>query len=143
MTTVGSVISYPIPAYQNVPIQSQFYIPSRFVISNITLGQTTTVQTSVNHNFVVGQLIRLLIPPTYGCTQLNNSNGYVISIPSLNQVEVDIYSLGGNNFFASSNTVSLPQILAIGDVNTGVLNSSGISSTGTFIPGSFINISPS
>jgi hypothetical protein len=136
-----TVISYPIPPYSNVPIDSDFYEPSRFVIANIILGQTTTVETTVDHNYVIGQQVRLVIPPTFGCRQLNEQTGYVLSIPAANQVVLDIYSAGGDTFIASSATTKA-QILAIGDISSGALNANGSSPTGTFIPGSFINISP-
>ena len=141
MTSVGTVISYPIPLYSNPPIEPQFYQPSRFVISAITLGATTTVTTSVDHNYVIGQEVRLLIPPSFGCRQLNEQTGLVLSIPTSTQVVLNIYSAGGDAFVASS-APTQAQILGIGDINSGVTNSSGRTPTGTFIPGSFINISP-
>lgn len=140
-----TVISGPIPLYANVPMEPQFYSPWKFVISNIALGATTTVTMVIpsitNLNYVIGQQIRLLIPPTFGCRQLNNQTGYVIAIPSSNQVVVDIYSAGGDPFFASSATTK-PQILAIGDVSSGPTNASGRAPQFTLVPGSFINISP-
>lgn len=136
-----TVISYPIPPYSNVEIDSDFYEPSRFVISGVTLGQTTTVTTTVDHNYVIGQQVRLIIPPTFGCRQLNEQTGYVISIPGDNQVVLDIYSAGGDAFTASSATTKA-QILAIGDISNGAINANGRSPTGVFIPGSFKNISP-
>lgn len=138
---MSTVISYPIPAYQNAPIQSQFYEPSRFVISGVTLGQTTIVTTSVDQNYVIGQEVRLLIPSSFGCTQLNMQKGYVLSIPSSNQVEVSIDSSVNVDAFTSSSATTKPQILAIGDINQGQINSNGRKNTGTYIPGSFINIS--
>lgn len=140
MAQQGGVISYPIPAYQNVPIQSAFYQPSRFVISAITRGQTTTVTTSTAHNYVIGQLIRLIIPAPYGSFQLNESQGYVLSIPSTTQVQVAINSTGVDAF-TNPGTGTVAQILAIGDINLGAINASGPMSTGTYIPGSFIDIS--
>jgi len=89
-----TVISYPIPPYQNLPIEPQNYQPSRFVISDITLGQTTIVTTTEDNNYVIGQLVRLIIPETYGCRQLNESQGYVLSIPADDEVELSIYSVG-------------------------------------------------
>ena len=143
MPSVGTVISYPIPPYQNVPIEPQYYQPSRFVIYSVTLGQETIITTSVNHNYVIGQLVRLIIPAAFGCFQLNESKGYVLSIPSSNQVLVSIdSSVNVDHFIASSSTAVFPQILAIGDVNSGQTNANGINSTLTYIPGSFINISP-
>jgi ABC-type Fe3+-hydroxamate transport system substrate-binding protein len=133
----------PIPPETNPPIQPQYYQPSRFVISAIALGSETTVTTTVDQNYVIGQEVRLLIPPAFGCRQLNGVTGFVLSIPSLTQVVVSINS--SNNvdpFVSSSYKRQSPQIVAVGDVNSGVINSSGISSTGTYVLGSFINISP-
>jgi hypothetical protein len=136
-----TVISYPIPPYSNLPINAQYYEPSRFVISAITLGSTTTITTTINNNYVIGQLVRLIIPPSFGTRQLNEQEGYVLSIPSANQVVLDIYSVGFDPFINSLATTQA-QILAIGDIGNGTINSSGRSQTGTFIPGAFINISP-
>lgn len=142
MTTAGSVVSYPIPAYSNVPINAQFYVPNFFDISALALGVNTTVTTSIDHNYVVGQLIRLLIPGTFGSWQLNEKTGYVLSIPAADQVVVSIDSTYASAFINGPTTgPSVAQILAIGDVNTGVTNT-GRSNNGTFIPGSFINVSP-
>jgi hypothetical protein len=136
-----TVISYPIPPYQNVPIDAQFYKPSRFVITAISLGSTTTVTTSVNHNYVIGQTVRLIIPPTFGCRKLNEQQGQVISIPAANQVTLNIISQGIDAFVASSAT-TVAQILAIGDVNTGQISSTGRTIPLVTVPGAFINISP-
>lgn len=213
----GTVISYPIPAYANVPINAQFYQPRRFIISALTRGATTTITTSEDHDYVTGQLVRLLIPVPYGSFQLNQLTGYVTSVPTTTQVIVEIDSTKANLFKASpfvanisgatranpcvltvdqpvyGNSVliqnvggmtqlngnvyqilaqratsitiqvdsssfslytsggtatvfptngSVAQIVAVGDINSGVTNTSGRNSTGTFIPGSFVDISP-
>jgi len=211
-------ITGPIAPYSNVPIQADYYQPRRFEINNISIGVTTTVTTSEDHDYVVGQSVRLIIPVLYGITQLNGKQGMVISIPSATEVELDIDSssynafisspriasitgaskafpcvLTANNSFypgqsvlitdvggmtelndniysvyaATSTTISLnvdssafttyssggtatlfstntnvPQITSIGDFNSGLINSDGRSDLGTFVPGSFINISP-
>lgn len=137
-----TVISYPIPAYSNLPIHAEYYAPSRFVIFAITLGQNTTVTTTADTNYVIGQLVRLIIPPTYGSRQLNESEGYVLSIPASNQIVLSINSSRNVDPFINSNATTKAQILAIGDTNTGVINANGRRNTGTYIPGSFINISP-
>lgn len=142
MTTLTGVVSYPISAYQNPPIEPQFYQPSRFVISAISLGTTTIVTTSVAHNYVIGQEVRLLIPANCGSFQLNNLSGFVLSIPSTTQVEVNINSSMNVNSFVVGTGICSPQIIAIGDVNAGQINSNGLSSTLSYIPGSFLNISP-
>lgn len=136
----NTVLSYPIPPYQNLPIQDYFYKPSRFVISAITRGQTTIVTTTEDMNYVIAQLVRLIIPPSFGTRQLNNTQSYVLSIPSANQVELDINSSFMDPFIASSAT-TVAQILAIGDINNGYLNPTGRVTYVTGIPGSFTNIS--
>lgn len=138
---IGPVISFPIPAYSNVPIQPQYYQPRFWFISTIAQGQTTTVTTTANQDFVVGQLVRFIIPPTFGIRQLNERQGYVIQILSLTQVLVDIDSSFMDPFVSSSATTQ-PQILPVGDIGNGQVNSNGRANNGTFIPGSFINISP-
>lgn len=137
-----TVISYPIPPYQNLPINAQFYQPSQFFISGVTLGVSTTITTTASMNYSVGQEVRLLIPPSFGCRQLNNQTGFVISIPAQNQVTLDIDSSVNVDPFIASSATTQAQILAIGDVNTGPTNASGNMSTSITVPGAFINISP-
>lgn len=140
---MGTYFNPPTPAYNNPPINPQYYKPSRFEISNIALGPTTTVTTSLDHNYVIGQLVRLLIQPTYGSYQLNESLGYVLNIPSASQVVLDINSQGVNAFIPSpSYGPTPPQIVAVGDSDSGVISSTGRSVPTTAIPGSFQNISP-
>lgn len=134
-------ITGPIPAYTNVPINPQWYQPRMFFISGITLGQTTTVTTTEDHDYVVGQQCRLIIPPTNGCRQLNEQIGIVLSIPADDQVVLNINSSMNVDSFVSSSAKTQPQILAIGDVNTGTTNT-GRTNNITYIPGSFIDISP-
>lgn len=141
------VISYPTPPYSNPPIQPQFYIPQVFVISNIATGEFTIVTTSVDHDYVIGQWVRLLIPSKYGSRLLNEKQAMVVFIPSSTQVTLDIDSNGSDPYIPSPTYLpfqskTLPQIVAIGDQNSGAINSHGRSPTQTFIDGSFLNISP-
>lgn len=137
-----SYFSGPTPPYNNPPIQPQFYEPSMFFIEDVTLGQTTIVTTTEDTNYVIGQLVRLLIPNAFGCTQLNESKGIVISLPAADQVEIAIDSSQNVDEFTSSSSPTQPQILAIGDINTGIISSTGVNIPYTNIPGSFINVSP-
>jgi hypothetical protein len=137
----ASFISGPIPPYSNPPITPQYYQPRQYFISDITLGPTTTVTTSVDHDYVIGQLCRLLIPKGYGCYQLNEALGYVESIPYPDEVTLNINSQFADSFI-SADLAQQPQIVAVGDVNTGPINANGPQNYMTYIPGSFINISP-
>jgi hypothetical protein len=141
MAYTPPLIFGPIAPESNPPINPQYYKPSVFTITAITLGNITTVTTSVSHNYVIGQSIRLLIPPSYGSFQLNGQQGNVIAIPSVNQVTCSINS-SNSNAFVIGPTTTPAQIIAIGDVNTGPINANGPSQSSTFIPGSFQDISP-
>lgn len=133
----------PIPPYNNPNINPQYFQPRIFEISAMTIGSTTTVTTSKNHNYVVGQLCRLIIGQTWGTSQLNEELGYVISIPAANQITLNINSQNANAFKTGIGTN--PQIVPVGDVNTGLISTTGIqlpNGVVPYIPGSFQNISP-
>src|ERR1017187_3065106 len=95
---MNGIISYPTPPYSNPPIEPQYYKPRNFVITSVTLGLTTLITTSENNNYVIGQEIRLVIPPLCGCRQLNGLTGFVTSIPLANEVIVTIPSIGSDAF---------------------------------------------
>lgn len=132
----------PIAPERNPPIHPEYYQPHLFFIIAISLGVTTTITTSIPHDYVIGQMVRLLIPDTYGSRRLNEQQGIVISIPSSTQVTLNINSQGVDPFISSpAFGPTRPQIAAIGDINMGQVNN-GRPNNLTFIPGSFINISP-
>jgi hypothetical protein len=131
----------PIPPYTNPPIQPFNYEPRRFIISAVSLGQNTLVTATKNMDYVIGQLVRLLIPNGYGCTQLDGTYGYVIEIPSVNQVLVAIDSSSNVNQFIDISGRQQPQIIPVGDVNSGVISNNGVNVPSTAVPGAFINIS--
>ncbi len=116
------------------------YAPGAAFISNITLGATTTIDTTSAHNFVVGQQVAIRIPTdsatpsVWGPTQFNSLPnsvtpgspiyGYVISVTDYNTVVVNIDSSSYTAFnsnvpVADVPGLSYPQIVAVGDVNTG------------------------
>jgi len=142
----------PIAPENNPPITPQYYLPSQFRIKNIITGITTIIQTTVPHNYVIGQTIRLTIPQYFGSFPLNEQQGEVISIPAPDEILTTINSQFANPFIPNPTYQSTPaQIMAIGDINNGTINSvvltqplgvRGLPQTGCFIPGSFIEISP-
>ena len=130
----------PVPPYNNPPIEPHNFKPRMFFITGITLGQTTTITTSKDMDYVIGQQVRLLIPNGYGCRGLNEITGFVISIPAPNQVVLNIASTGIDPY-VDPGFANKPQIVAIGDQNSGIISLTGRVLNSTNIPGSFINIS--
>lgn len=109
---VNPFTSGPIALYRNVPIEPQYYAPRVFIIDDVVLGPNTLISTTIPTDYVPGQLIRLIIPNGYGCTQLNEVSGLVIGpgiIPGNDPyVPVVEISLGGTNlsFTFTSNLLS-------------------------------------
>jgi len=140
------VISYPVPLYANLPIEPQYYTPWRFVISAISLGVTTTITMVIpaitDLTYVVGQQVRLIIPPTFGCRQLNGQTAYVIAVNLPDQVVLDINSSQNVDSYIASAQPTPAQILAIGDILAGAINNNGTQNQTTYVIGSFINVSP-
>ena len=113
------------------------YAPGVSVINAVTVGSTTTVGTTAPHNFVVGQEVAIRMPDrwipsgTNGYNSLPNASlpgspiyGYVVSVTNSTTVVININS---SSFGAFSTNVAVanvpglspPQIIAVGDVNTG------------------------
>jgi len=135
------LITGPIPPYANIPIRPDYFKPRFFFISGIALGVTTVITTTVDHDYVIGQLVRLIIPQWSGTRELNEQEAYVIDIPASNQVTLDFDS-NGFTAFTSSSQPTQPQILGIGDISFGNINASGNLNTSISVPGAYINISP-
>lgn len=139
-------ITGPIALFSNPPIEPQYFQPWSFAILAITLGNPTVITLvipSITYlGYVVGQQIRLVIPPTFGCRQLNGQTGYVLSVSLPNQISVAINSSVNVDPYIASSATTRAQCLVIGDVNSGQINSNGINTPLVAVPGAFINVSP-
>jgi hypothetical protein len=116
------------------------YAPGVNIISALTLAATTTVVTTAPHNYVQGQEVAFRIPTAWGTTQLNSLPdllipgspiyGYVTSVTNSTTFVVNINSSSFSTFTTNPTVASVPgltfpQVLAVGDVNTGGVQFSG------------------
>ena len=131
----------PSGAYVKKVLYPYLYAPGVSYVEAITTGSTTTIVTTAPHNCVVGQEVAFRIPSAWGTTQLNSLPnvqipgspiyGYVVSVTDSRTVVVSINSTGystynSNQPVASVSGQQFPQMVAVGDVNTGgVVISSG------------------
>lgn len=131
----------PTGAYVKKVLNPFLYAPQGSVISAVTTGSTTTIDTAMAHNLVVGQEVAFRIPSSWGMTQLNSLPnttipgspiyGYVTAVTDYNTVVVNINSssytaFNSNQTFASvSAGLSFPFIVPVGDVNSGGVAYSG------------------
>lgn len=126
----------PAGAYVKRVLYPYLYAPGVSYISALSLGSTTTVTTTAPHNLSVGSEVAFRIPSLWGTTQLNSlpNNlipgspiyGFVVAVSSPTVVVVNINSsaytaFNSNVAFLSYPGLTFPQILAVGDVNTGGL----------------------
>lgn len=156
-TTGGMFTTYNLGTIATVKkvLYPFLYYPGTVPIAAITVGATTTIDTTYQHNFVVGQEVAFRIPTVWGTYQLNSLPnaalpgspiyGYVTAVNSPTEVVVNINSTGYTAFtaptVAQSKGVSYPQIVAVGDNNSGSLlfgyNSNTIN--GPAISGAYLN----
>lgn len=137
-TSTGNVGSWKQVLYPAL------YVPGTAFISSLTLAATTTVVTTAPHNFQVGQEVAFRIPTVWGTTELNSLPnvtipgspiyGFVTSVTNSTTVVVNINSTGytafnSNQPFASYPGEKFPQIVAVGDANSGSLLSNFASPT--------------
>ncbi len=124
----------PTGAFVKKVLYPSLYFPGWNVITAMTLGTTTIVNTTSAHNFVVGQEVAFRIPNLWGTIELNSLPntqipgspiyGYVVAVTDYNTVVVNINSTSytafdTNQTFAAYPGEQWPQIVAVGDVNTG------------------------
>lgn len=124
----------PSGAFVKKVLYPFIYAPQDNFISALTLASTTTVVTTTYHNFVVGQEVAFRVPTSWGTYQLNSLPnsvtpgspiyGYVVSVTDNWTFVVNINSTGFTAYTADQTVASVPglffpQVLPVGDVNTG------------------------
>jgi len=112
------------------------YVPEDNVVTAVTTGSTTTVTTSMYHNFEVGQEVAFRVPSFWGPVQLNSLPntlvpgspvyGYVTSLTDnwtfVVNIDSSSYTAFSNNGTMTAATLpglTYMQVLSVGDVNTG------------------------
>jgi hypothetical protein len=136
-----AITGSPAGAYVRQVLYPWLYEPGTNYITAITLSGTNVVVTTTNnHNFVIGQEIAFRIPAPWASTQLNalpnlTTPGspvyyYVSSLQSNTQftctaLSVGVTAFNSNQAVASVPGLQLPQVLAVGDVNSGGITYSG------------------
>ena len=141
----------PAGAFVKKVLYPFLYAPGESVISALSLGSTTVVTTTAPHNLVVGSQVAFRVPSAWGTTQLNSLPdvaipgspvyGYVVAVGSSTQFTVSINSssytaFNTNPSVASVPGLSFPQVVAVGDVNSGGVQ---ISSGSALYPSPSVN----
>lgn len=122
------------------------YYPFVCDIDSISQAATAVVETVDPHGFEIGNTVQFFIPPQYGMRQLNGLKGTVLSIPSDDQIEVNVDTSNFDPFVIPSPiplvVIDPAQVAGIGDVNYGNLSPGGIPVLPITVPGAFLNQPP-
>jgi len=140
----------PTGAFVRQVIYPFLYAPGVSNITSLTLGATTTVVTTAPHNLNVGSEVAFRIPKLWGTVQLNSPQnfripgspvyGYVMSVISSTSVLVKLNSMNFTPFTTNIPVtdvpgLSFPQMVAVGDINSGGTPYSG----GALYPSPVVN----
>lgn len=99
----------------------QLIEPRARYIVDLTLGASTTVKTSVDHGYAVGQYITLSVPASFGSSEISGQSGRISAISSANEFVVDIDSSAASAFAypaSASIPFSFPFAVVAGDKTT-------------------------
>lgn len=94
--------------------------PSALYVTGVSKATSAVVTLSVDHHFVVGQLIRFNVPSEFGMTELNGLTGKITAVGTYT-ITVDIDSTGFTTFAfptSASIPVSFPMAAPAGQRNT-------------------------
>jgi hypothetical protein len=139
--------SSPYGAFVKQVYSSYLYQPGIYNISNITQAVQAVVSTTSKHNLSLGSRISFRVSSKWGMSNLNGLYATVIQINTSQSFTID---LDTTNFMPFTTNVpvlyvpglTFPQIVTVGDINTGggiqEVNSIPIPN-GPAIDGAFIN----
>ena len=90
----------PLAAERNPPITPQYYSPNIATLSTITSISrfSTKIVTTADNEFVVGQLVRFVIPIQDGMRQINGRQAYITSLDNATTFYVQLDSVDFDTF---------------------------------------------
>ena len=101
-------------------VASPTYQPAMRIISAITQANPASITTSIDHDYITGEIVRLRIPDTFGMSQINGKQGE-ITVTGNDTFTINIDS---SKFDAFAIPAPLPpaytcaQVVPIGEINS-------------------------
>jgi len=102
--------SNPSPAFQ----------PAMRIISSITLANPAVITTSIDHDYITGEIVRVIVPNNFGMRQINNLYG-TITVTGDTTFSIDINTIFFDTFAAPSplpDAYTCAQIIPIGEISS-------------------------
>ncbi len=137
----------PFGAYVKQVYSDYLYQPGVYNIFSVSQSQQAVVTTTSYHNLVIGSQVTFRIPSLWGMIQLNGITGTVTAVNSSFSFTMNVDSTHFSTFntnvpFMFVPGLNFPQVIAVGDINTGggLQTINGIDvQNGPSINGSFLN----
>lgn len=92
------------------------YLPAMRLIASITQAFPAIVTTSFDHNYVSGEIVRFLIPPSHGMVQLNKQHAEIlVTSPTTFSIPIDTTSFDA--YVIPVDSTQCGQVVPIGENN--------------------------
>lgn len=105
------------PCYEN---PDPIFQPAMRLISDITNANPAVVTTDIDHNYLDGEIVRLIVPVGFGMTQVNGKKGQ-ITVLSPTTFSININTIGFDTFAASPTLPTAhtcPQVIPVGEISS-------------------------
>lgn len=99
---------------------SPMFQPAMRIISSITNENPASVTTTLDHDYLTGEIVRLIVPQGFGMTQINNLTG-TITLTGSTTFLIDIDTTFFDVFSVPSPlpmAYTCPQVIPVGEVSS-------------------------
>lgn len=107
---MSSCYSNPFPTFQ----------PAMRIVSQITNGDPASITTTIDHDYISGEILRIQIPLGFGMEQMHGLKGEIV-VTSSNTFTIDIDTTAFDPFVIPSplpNVFTCAQCIPIGENNS-------------------------
>ena len=108
-----------------VPVDPRFY-PRRRFITAITQAASAVITMSVTHGYIVGEIVRIVVPTEFGMTQINGLLGTITALTTggTNTITVNINSTAFTAFAfplsaVAAGGITFAQVVPVGEAASG------------------------
>lgn len=100
-----------------IAVTDNFYLPKRSQISSITRALDAVITTTTDHDLISGEIVRIVVPQSYGMPQIDNQIG-TITVINDTSFMIDIDTVEYDAFIVPSNVKQFAQVVPIAEINS-------------------------
>ena len=103
-------------------IENPNFQPALRLITALTIAENATVTTSFDHDYLIGLIVRILVPNEFGMIQVNKEVGTIIEVPTDDTFVIDIDTRGFDTFIVPDPEEwfinEFPSVVPVGEINS-------------------------